>query len=84
LAQRLKMEKQSSLFRRNVVCVVVDKAHKVSWGAESDGENVFRKTFSRIGEIRSFIGESILVLALNATVNKDYSLRKKDKFLLLY
>ena len=39
----------SAYFRRNVVCVVVDEAHKVSWGAESD-TGVFREAFSRIGE----------------------------------
>ncbi|XP_066919716.1 ATP-dependent DNA helicase RecQ-like [Clytia hemisphaerica] len=40
----------SSYFRRNLVCVVVDEAHKVSWGVpgSSNGEAVFREAFGRI------------------------------------
>ena len=35
--------------------------------------DVFREAFSWIGEIRSFLDESVPVWALSATVNKDYS-----------
>ena len=33
---------------------------------------VFRDAFSRIGDIRSFVSEKVPVLALSATVDKDY------------
>ena len=52
----------------------MDEAHKVSWGVETDsGNKAFRETFSRIGELRSFIDEKVPALALSATVDNDYS-----------
>ena len=64
----------SQHFRKNVKCFVLDEAHKVSWGTPSslDGE-IFREAFSRIGEVRSFCTEGIPVLALSATVDRDYT-----------
>ena len=64
----------SRLFRKNVKCFVVDEAHKVSWGTSTspDGK-IFREAFSRIGSIRSICAEGIPILALSATVDKDYT-----------
>ncbi|XP_066928671.1 probable ATP-dependent DNA helicase RecS [Clytia hemisphaerica] len=64
----------SSHFRKNVKCFVVDEAHKVAWGTPSskDGE-AFREAFGRIGTVRSFCSEKIPVLALSATVDRDYT-----------
>ncbi|XP_066919321.1 bifunctional 3'-5' exonuclease/ATP-dependent helicase WRN-like [Clytia hemisphaerica] len=64
----------SSYFRRNLVCVVVDEAHKVAWGlAESSSESAFREAFGRIGEIRSFCAEKVPILALSATIDIDFA-----------
>jgi len=63
----------SHFFRKNVKCIVVDEAHKVSWGVASPSDGaVFRNAFSRIGDMRSFVSEKVPVLALSATVDKDY------------
>ena len=62
----------SHCFRKNVVCVVIDEAHKVSWGESTSDGVVFRDAFSRLGDIRSFCSGHVPVLALSATVDKDY------------
>ena len=60
--------------RNNLICIVIDQAHLVSWGVPSeDSEKAFREAFSRINTIRSFCGEHVPVLALSATVDKDIS-----------
>ena len=69
---RWKAVLSSHYFRKNVVCVVIDEAHKVSWGEASSDGVVFRDAFSRLGDIRSFCSEHVPVLALSATVDKDY------------
>ncbi|XP_066918133.1 probable ATP-dependent DNA helicase RecS [Clytia hemisphaerica] len=33
----------SPVFTKNLICIVVDEAHKVSWGVSNDGEKPFRK-----------------------------------------
>ena len=70
--ERWKAVLLSHMFRKNVVCIVVDEAHKVSWGKASVDGVVFCDAFSRIGDIRSFCSEHVPVLALSATVDKDY------------
>ena len=60
--------------RNNLICIVIDEAHLVSWGVPSeDSEKAFREAFSRINTIRSFCGEHVPILALSATVDKDIS-----------
>jgi len=61
----------SNFIRRNVVAIVVDEVHKVSWGVSSMSSEPFREVFSRIGEIIALIRHDIPVLALSATVNVD-------------
>ena len=74
LNNRWKDVLSSQYFRKNVKCFVVDEAHKVAWGTPSskDGE-AFREAFARIGSVRSFCSEKIPVLALSATVDRDYT-----------
>lgn len=59
--ERWKTVLSSHVFRKNVVCVVVDEAHKVSWGEASADGVVFREAFSRNGDIRSFCSENVPV-----------------------
>lgn len=64
----------SEVFRQRLVCIVVDEVHQVSWGYNDTltGEAAFREAFSRIGTLRSFCCENVPVLALSATVTRDY------------
>ena len=57
---RWKAVLSSHIFRKNVVCVVIDEAHKVSWGESSPDGVIFRAAFSRIGIIRSFCSNMFL------------------------
>lgn len=62
----------SNFFRKNVVCIAVDEAHKVVWGVPSpETKETFREAFSRINTLRSFCGEHVPILALSATVDQD-------------
>ena len=64
----------SKFMRDNLICIVVDEAHLVSWGLPShESEKAFREAFSRISSLRSFCGENIPVLALSAIVDQDLS-----------
>ena len=50
------------VYQEKLICLAVDEAHCVpKWG------NVFRKEFSRLGEIRSLIPKNVHVMALTAT-----------------
>lgn len=59
---------QTDFFAANVICLVVEEVHKVTWGASS---NPFREAFGRINELHSLIEQDLPVLALSATVNVD-------------
>ncbi|XP_066924270.1 bifunctional 3'-5' exonuclease/ATP-dependent helicase WRN-like [Clytia hemisphaerica] len=62
---------KSSSTKRNLVCLVVDEVHKVTWGESSKTEAAFRESFSRICELRSTCRPNLPVLAMSATVNVD-------------
>ena len=58
--------------RLNLVAVVIDEVHKVSWGIPSSSNSkAFREAFSRIGQIRTFCPERTPILALSATLDAD-------------
>ncbi|XP_066916659.1 probable ATP-dependent DNA helicase RecS [Clytia hemisphaerica] len=61
----------STYFIKNLVCLVVDEAHKVVWGEADFGKEPFRKSFKQINELRSICRINLPVLALSATVNVD-------------
>ena len=64
----------STFFRKNLICIVVDEAHKVSWGVPSpETGKAFREAFSQINTLRSFCDGKVPVLALSATVDQDLS-----------
>ncbi|XP_066912822.1 uncharacterized protein [Clytia hemisphaerica] len=66
---------KSSLVKKNLVCLVVDEVHKVTWGEASKTfgkiEAAFRESFVRISELRSICRFDLPVLAISATVNAD-------------
>ena len=56
----------SPTYQENLVALAVDEAHCVkSWGDQ------FRKTFARIGDLRSLIPKAVKVLALTATATHE-------------
>ncbi|XP_066935320.1 uncharacterized protein [Clytia hemisphaerica] len=62
----------TKLFRKNLVCFVLDEAHNVTWGrADKKSKVPFRKAFGEISVIRSCCRPGTPMLALSATVNVD-------------
>ena len=61
----------SNNFKKNLVCIVVDEVHKVTWGSSSASEKPFREAFSQISIQRSICKENVPILALSATINVD-------------
>ena len=61
----------TTFYVKNTVCLVVDEAHKVTWGEASGKQAPFRKSFARINELRSLCRINLPVLALSATVDLD-------------
>lgn len=54
----------SSLFARRICAFVIDEGHCI----EAWGESKFREMFSRLGELRAFVGESVPFLVTSATL----------------
>lgn len=56
----------SSVYQENLVALAVDEAHCVkSWGDQ------FRRSFARIGNLRSLLPKGVNVLALTATATEE-------------
>ena len=72
LSQKWRELFSSSFLDKNLVCLVVDEVHLVSWGhVSSDNLIPFREAFSKIKELRSLCRSNCPLLALSATVNCD-------------
>uniref|UniRef100_A0A7M5TZC2 DNA 3'-5' helicase n=1 Tax=Clytia hemisphaerica TaxID=252671 RepID=A0A7M5TZC2_9CNID len=62
----------TKIFRENLVCIVVDEVHKVTWGAASStSDKPFREAYSQISSFRSIGREKVPILALSATIDGD-------------
>jgi len=62
----------SQTFTKNLVCIVVDEVHKVTWGTVSqDSIKPFREAFGQISVLRSLCRGKVPILALSATIDFD-------------
>ena len=61
----------NDFFSSNLVCIVVEEVHKVSWGQHEKNEKPFREIFAQISIMRSVCRERVPILALSATIDCD-------------